>query len=89
VRGRVDAARVFGAGRGGSSRSLSGVALLRACCLDARGKLVVERVARTHHLSGRGVTRLLRVARTIADCARESTVAEEHVLEAACYRVLQ
>lgn len=89
VRARVDAARAFGADRGGPPRSLSGASLLRACGLTSRGKQVVERVARTHHLSGRGVTRLLRVARTIADCARAATVGEEHVLEAACYRVLQ
>ena len=89
VRVRVETARSFAMRRGGVSRELSGAALLRACRLDARTKGVVEQVARAHRLSGRGVTRLLRVAWTIADRACAVRVDDEHVLEAACYRVLQ
>jgi len=89
VRDRVERARAFALERGGVSRQLSGATLLRACALDGRTQSVVERVACAHRLSGRGVTRLLRVARTIADRVCAARVQEEHVLEAACYRVLQ
>jgi magnesium chelatase family protein len=88
VRLRVDAARLFAAGRGGVASRLAGAPLLRACALDATAKRAVEHVARVHRLSGRGVTRLLRVARTIADAGTVDRVAEDHVLEASCYRTL-
>ena len=87
VRGRVTSAREV-AGPGGLRSRLSGVALLRECGLDARTRHVVEGAARRHRLSGRGVTRLLRVARTIADLSASERVLEEHILEASCYRLL-
>lgn len=86
VRDRVILARARMADRGLPS-DLAGTALLDACALDAHARAVVERAARGHRLSGRGVTRLLRVARTIADLAGERRVLPEHVLEATCYRL--
>jgi magnesium chelatase family protein len=88
VRERVERARAFAAARGGICARLSGAALLRACGLDAPARRAVEHAAHVHHLSGRGVTRLLRVARAVADAAETTCVAEDHVLEAACYRTL-
>ncbi len=85
VRGRVVAARERSRSRG-LARDLSGAALLCACSLDAAGRRDVENAARLHHLSGRGVTRLLRVALTIADLAADDRVSREHVLEATAYR---
>ena len=38
--------------------------------------------ARRMHLSGRAITRLLRVARTIADLEGYDRVREEHLMEA-------
>lgn len=85
VRERVCAARTL---RPRTIASLSGSALLRTCALDRAGRRAVETAARTHRLSGRGVTRLLRVARTVADLAGADVVSEEHVLEASCFRAL-
>jgi magnesium chelatase family protein len=54
--------------------------------LDPRARILLETAARRSSLSGRGVTRMLRVARTIADLAGERTIGEEHVAEALGYR---
>jgi magnesium chelatase family protein len=67
-------------------RDLAGAGLLRACSLDGQARRAVEDAARLHHLSGRGVTRLLRVALAIADLAAADRVTSEHVLEASGYR---
>lgn len=89
VRMRVLAARDRASSRGDTAAPPAGAALLRACGLDAASRRAVESAARVHHLSGRGVTRLLRVARTIADLAGSASVQQDHVLEASCYRALQ
>jgi magnesium chelatase family protein len=89
VRDRVGCARERAGARDGGRLAAGGAALLRSCSLDARSRRTVERAARVHRLSGRGVTRLLRVARSIADLAGAEKVGEEHVLEASCYRALQ
>jgi magnesium chelatase family protein len=89
VRLRVLAARSAALSRAEGSTPTTGAALLRSCALDQISRRAVENAARVHRLSGRGVTRLLRVARTIADLDGSRAVAEEHVLEASCYRALQ
>jgi magnesium chelatase family protein len=68
---------------------LSGAQLLDTCRLDARTKRAFEQAARRHHLSGRGVTRLLRVARTLADIDAQTCVHVEHVAEAMSYRAVE
>jgi magnesium chelatase family protein len=88
VRRRVAAARERARAREGDQAATSGAALLRACALDATSRSAVERAARTHRLSGRGVTRLLRVARTIADLDDSEAVTTRHILEASCYRAI-
>lgn len=86
VRARVAVARERACERGCASAALSGAALLRACALDDVSRACVEDAARVHRLSGRGVTRLLRVARTIADLEGSAQVGVPHVREASCYR---
>ena len=57
--------------RGGAILRLSGAALLARVWADATEVAsALEHAAAHYHLSGRGVTRLLRVARTIADLER-------------------
>lgn len=88
VRERVIAARDHALStRGALSSSLSGSDLLSACRLDTRTSDLLERAARTHRLSGRGITRVLRTARTIADLDQAARVEEDHLLEALSYRM--
>lgn len=72
--------------RMGSVGRLSGTALLAACALDDPARSLVEDGARRHHLSGRGLTRLLRVARVIGDMEGHEHVTAEDVSEAFGYR---
>lgn len=71
---------------GCASAELSGASLLRACGLSSDARTALERVGRSQSLSGRGVTRLLRVARTIADLDNSEVVATEHIAEAVGFR---
>lgn len=48
---------------------------------------LIEDMARKHFLSGRGIMRILRVARTIADLDDSEAVCDEHLLESCMYRV--
>jgi len=66
--------------------SLSGIDLVSACRLSAHASTVLSDVARTQHLSGRGVTRLMRVSRTIADLSGEDRVAAAHIMQAMALR---
>jgi magnesium chelatase family protein len=87
LRARVLRARELAEARGlGTTASLRGVTLLAACDLDERSRRFLEHAARTHHLSGRGVTRLLRVARTCADVCGDAHVGIDHLGEALGYR---
>lgn len=48
---------------------------------------VLEALATSNHMSGRGIVRTLRVARTIADLNQSFLVEKEHLYEAAGFRV--
>ncbi|MDI6712978.1 MAG: YifB family Mg chelatase-like AAA ATPase [Anaerosomatales bacterium] len=88
VRERVIAARRHAEStRRALSSQLTGPRLLEACRLTDPSLRLLERAARTHHLSGRGIARVLRTARTIADLEQAFGVSEEHLLEAMSYRV--
>jgi len=87
LRDAVLGARERAAGRGlGATAALQGVSLLRACGMDSRAARQLEAAARMKHLSGRGVTRLLRVSRTIADLEAAESVTGEHIAEALSFR---
>ena len=83
----VDAARRFARQRGGGCGArLSGPRLLAAARMDADTCNVLETIARRTRLSGRGITRLIRVARTIADLEASEVVHSGHLDEAASFR---
>jgi len=87
VRERVLRARDFVHSRNGHlSSTISGDKLVSECRLTDGAYSTVATSAEACHLSGRGVTRLLRVSRTIADLANEDQVRTNHVLEALTYR---
>jgi magnesium chelatase family protein len=77
--------RARAAGRPHSS-ALSASELHSACALSPSARSTLALVGRAHQLSGRGVTRLLRVARTIADLEGAKIVAEEHIASALGFR---
>ena len=62
--------------------------LARDCALDAECRALLERALRALGLSMRAVTRVLRVARTIADLSGEARIAPAHLAESIGYRGL-
>jgi magnesium chelatase family protein len=88
VRPRIDRARQRGlTERASVNGRLAGARLRSACRLDAAGRRRVVDLGESGLLTARGVERLLRVARTIADLAGAETVVVEHLDEAARYRL--
>jgi len=88
VRSMVDAAVRFRTERQGDvSNARLGVGdLHRHCFLDASGRSLLETAARRIPLSGRGIARVLRVARTVADLDRSAQVLDEHLARALAWR---
>jgi magnesium chelatase family protein len=73
-------------GQGVPNGRLGPQALERWAPLSPDVRDVLLHGVETHGLSGRGVTRVLRVARTVADLDGVERVAEHHVAEAFVYR---
>lgn len=87
LRKRVQLCREFAATRGDvPTAQLSGVRLLGECALAGPARLFLEDVARGAHLSGRGVTRLLRVSRTVADMRQSRDVTADDIAVALGFR---
>jgi len=89
IRDRVVAARDRQHARGTRCNArLSSTELRRAAPLDGAGHALLERAAARLGLSARAITRVRRVARTIADLAASPAIAAGHLAEALQYRVL-
>ncbi|HLG67757.1 MAG TPA: YifB family Mg chelatase-like AAA ATPase [Acidimicrobiales bacterium] len=87
VAGRVAAARELAAARGAEcNASLSAAALADAAPLSPGARALLERRLRAGSLSARGLERVRRVARTVADLDRSVLVTEAHVAEALSLR---
>ena len=66
----------------------SGDLLQQTALLDADAKALLEQGVSHFALSMRGLTRVIRVARSIADLAQSETVNKTHMAEALSYRAL-
>ena len=87
IASRVMAAHLRALERGGQNSELSGSDLLAVCGLNSRSQRTLVTLAKHTAASGRAITRVLRVARTIADLEGTDLVASEHLEEAFGYRV--
>jgi magnesium chelatase family protein len=89
VRDRVIAARERQHARAPRCNArLTSTELRRVAALDGAGHALLERAAARLGLSARAITRVRRVARTIADLAGSPAIASAHLAEALLYRVL-
>ncbi|MET0179222.1 MAG: ATP-binding protein, partial [Novosphingobium sp.] len=91
VAARVERARAVQTARANGSGArtnaeLDGEALAAHATPDEPGRKLLLQAADAMRLSARGYTRMLRVARTIADLAGAETVGRIHVAEALSYR---
>ncbi len=89
VRDRVAEARDRQRTRGGASNArLTSAALSRVAPIDGGGHELLERAAARLGLSARAITRIRRVARTIADLEGSTAVRAAHLAETLQYRLL-
>jgi magnesium chelatase family protein len=79
---RVAEARSFAAKAHGPLHALTGHDLLAAINPETTGSRTIREIAMSTSLSGRALTRLLRVSRTIADLELSIEVTADHVDEA-------
>lgn len=69
-----------------TNAQISGDALQAMVALDAESRALLEHATKTLQLSMRGLTRVLRIARTVADLEQAANVSRTHLAEALSYR---
>jgi magnesium chelatase family protein len=89
VRERVVLAREKQTQRLGAGRTNSSITpseLRRYCAVDAAGEQMLGKAVERLGLSGRSISRVLKISRTIADLAESEAIAASHLAEALQYR---
>ncbi|GHV00673.1 hypothetical protein AGMMS50248_10610 [Deltaproteobacteria bacterium] len=71
-----------------ANAELFGSLLERHCALEAAGHTLMRAAVKRLGLSARAYTRVLRLARTVADLARARAISTGHLAEAIALRVL-
>jgi magnesium chelatase family protein len=94
IRLRVERARAvqrerYAKARAKINAAVAGRELRRYCALGAEATSLLRDAAARGHLSARGLDRITRVARTIADLAGCESIAAAHLAEAIGYRTLE
>lgn len=89
IRARVLAARAIQSERRAINACLSARDLSRAASLDKTGRAKLSRAAESLGLSARAHTKILRVARTIADLEGATAIREPHLAEAIHLRITE
>lgn len=72
-----------------TNAKMSSAAVKKYCNIDDDTKRVLETAFEKFKMSARGYTRILKVARTIADLAGNENILKEHVIEAINYRNIE
>ena len=65
---------------------IDGKTLEKFCDLDLESQKILQNSVQKMQSSMRGITRILRVARTIADLEESEKINSQHLLEAISYR---
>lgn len=91
IRERVEATRRMGRERfegtdKQANAEMDNKLIERYCTLDEAGQTLLRQAVEHYHLSPRAYTRILKVARTIADLAGERNILDAHLAEALQYR---
>jgi magnesium chelatase family protein len=90
VRGRVEAVRALQVARAGKPNAqMEAAGILTTCDLATAEQRLLEQAMTRLGLSGRGLHRVLRVARTIADRDSEPEIGAPKIPEAISYRSLE
>ena len=93
VRARVQAARMLQLKRLSAhhlhcNAQMDGAALRELCSLSSQAQQLLSRAVEKMGISMRGYTRIIKMARTIADLAQEHEISPAHIAEAIQYRAL-
>ncbi|MBQ9021274.1 MAG: YifB family Mg chelatase-like AAA ATPase [Eggerthellaceae bacterium] len=88
----VESARAFAFERfkhqdSNPSNNTAVFSMMQQCSMDNLTQKLFKKLAQKYVLSGRGILRVLRVARTIADIEQSISVTEDHIAEALMLRM--